>query len=395
MLAQINGKQLKVKNNSQLLQGTVGEIMSIEFSDDWSALTKTAVFSAGDVFRDVIITGNEITIPWELLTKAERKLYLGFHGALPNGSIVMRTNIFCIGAIQPSYAPSEQEPDAPSPARADQIQAIAEQALDAAQELKSNAEAGFFDGADGISPNVNVQQIDGGHMVSITDREGTKQFSIMDGAPGDSSTGIIDSELSSTSENPLQNKVIKMLLDQKANLSDLISVDDSIRPSSTNPVQNKIIYQMYESLTDFINGKQDKSFFLADYGVTKASALESALRQGQIPILALDGHFYPLIFYKYTDESTGVLASFTFSGWNGSSFVYVTCAESDSSDSASDSSSNWNDWDDDGDHVTVWSWGTNVNPIAAPANPAEGSFLVWDGTKWSARTLEVWQGGSY
>lgn len=70
MIAQISKKQLSIKSNSQLIQGTVGEKMNVEFSDDWSALSKTAVFAAEDVTRDVIISADEITIPWELLTKA-------------------------------------------------------------------------------------------------------------------------------------------------------------------------------------------------------------------------------------------------------------------------------------------------------------------------------------
>ena len=33
--------------------------------------------------------------------------------------------------------------------------------------------------------------------------------------------------------------------------------------------------------------------------------------------------------------------------------------------------------------------------ITAPASPASGAFLVWDGSAWVAQTLSVWQGGSY
>lgn len=30
--------------------------------------------------------------------------------------------------------------------------------------------------------------------------------------------------------------------------------------------------------------------------------------------------------------------------------------------------------------------------ISAPANPATGQFLVYDGTAWTAQTLLTWQG---
>ena len=181
MIAQISKKQLSMKSNSQLIQGTVGEKMNVEFSDDWSALSKTAVFAAGDVTRDVIISADEITIPWELLTKAGHKLCLSFHGALPDGSIVLRTNIVSLGTIQPSLMPSGEEPEAPSPVRADQIQAIAEQALAAAQEVSRNAAAGLFDGSDGVSPFIAVQAIAGGHRITITDVDGSRHFDVMDG----------------------------------------------------------------------------------------------------------------------------------------------------------------------------------------------------------------------
>lgn len=35
------------------------------------------------------------------------------------------------------------------------------------------------------------------------------------------------------------------------------------------------------------------------------------------------------------------------------------------------------------------------NYIPAPASPATGAFLVWDGNAWIAQTLSTWQGGNY
>ena len=33
--------------------------------------------------------------------------------------------------------------------------------------------------------------------------------------------------------------------------------------------------------------------------------------------------------------------------------------------------------------------------IPAPASPASGAFLVWNGSAWVAQTLSTWSGGSY
>lgn len=36
-----------------------------------------------------------------------------------------------------------------------------------------------------------------------------------------------------------------------------------------------------------------------------------------------------------------------------------------------------------------------ASKITAPANPATGSFLVYNGSAWQAQTLATWQGGNY
>lgn len=53
------------------------------------------------------------------------------------------------------------------------------------------------DGQDGVSPTVSVTEITGGHSVSVTDKNGTQTFSVMDGAQGEPGT---------TDYNDLENK---------------------------------------------------------------------------------------------------------------------------------------------------------------------------------------------
>lgn len=45
------------------------------------------------------------------------------------------------------------------------------------------------DGADGVSPVVAVEDIDGGHRVTITDKDGTKFFDVMNGKDGVNTEG--------------------------------------------------------------------------------------------------------------------------------------------------------------------------------------------------------------
>ncbi len=138
MIAQLRGNLLEILRQSPLTQGSVGQKLAVSLSGEWSDLAVTAVFYVGALSRDVVVSGGEITIPWELLAEPEHKLYLNFHGALPDGSIVLRSNIASLGPILPSRAPSGDPPEAPSPTRADQIQALAEQALAVAQSVHTN-----------------------------------------------------------------------------------------------------------------------------------------------------------------------------------------------------------------------------------------------------------------
>lgn len=73
-------------------------------------------------------------------------------------------------------------------------------------------------GTPGYSPTVTVTEITGGHRVTITDKTGQHTFDVMDGS--DASV-TVDDELSNTSENPVQNKVITGAIKTKADLTDL------------------------------------------------------------------------------------------------------------------------------------------------------------------------------
>ncbi len=76
------------------------------------------------------------------------------------------------------------------------------------------------DGEDGFSPTVTVTAITGGHRVTITDANGAHTFDVMDGEDGQGGGSItVDSALSDSSTNPVQNKVIKTALDGKGTYS--------------------------------------------------------------------------------------------------------------------------------------------------------------------------------
>ena len=74
-------------------------------------------------------------------------------------------------------------------------------------------------GADGYSPTVAITDITGGHRVTITDVNGSHSFDVMDGEDSGGSSITVDSTLSDSSTNPVQNKAIKVALDAKGTYS--------------------------------------------------------------------------------------------------------------------------------------------------------------------------------
>lgn len=84
------------------------------------------------------------------------------------------------------------------------------------------------DGTDGYSPTVTVTEITGGHRVTITDAQGAHIFDVMDGQGG---SVTVDSALSTTSENPVQNKVITEAVSQLN--EDLSQLQDTLFTDET------------------------------------------------------------------------------------------------------------------------------------------------------------------
>ena len=73
-------------------------------------------------------------------------------------------------------------------------------------------------GEDGFSPTATVTKSGDTATITITDKNGTTTAQIKDGSDA---TVTVDSALSSTSENPVQNKVINSALNAKADSSDI------------------------------------------------------------------------------------------------------------------------------------------------------------------------------
>lgn len=110
------------------------------------------------------------------------------------------------------HGPADIDNDAePTPELVEQIMAAANKALDVANSVRQDADEGKFNGKDGgtgapgrdgtdgapgrdgsngapgkngVSPTVTVEDIEGGHRVTITDAAGIKTVDVLDGKPG-------------------------------------------------------------------------------------------------------------------------------------------------------------------------------------------------------------------
>lgn len=98
-------------------------------------------------------------------------------------------------------------------------------------------------GANGFSPIANVTKSGDTATITITDKNGTTTATVKDGSDA---TVTVDSALSSTSENPVQNKVINSALNAKADSSDIptktsdLTNDSGFLTTSTLPIVTSI-----------------------------------------------------------------------------------------------------------------------------------------------------------
>lgn len=149
MKAIVNNSCCQILYREKLPRKTVGKTIEVEFSADWEGLAITAVFEAGDVKKDVVYTGKPIIIPHEVLATEGLSVMLGFHGALPDGTIVKRTVPEWLNNVSASLDPSGETSSKPTPDWAAQVQTIALEAKEAADSVRSDAQAGKFNGSAG------------------------------------------------------------------------------------------------------------------------------------------------------------------------------------------------------------------------------------------------------
>lgn len=144
----VSSASVAVEEKEIITAGRVGLQCSIRFSPDWDGLVKTAVFDGAES-RDVIVTGERVTIPAECLAAAGDCLKAGFYGKSTDGAVVIPTVWASLGMIEHSVYPSGREGAAPTPDVVAQIQQAAANAEKMARSVREDADLGKFNGGKG------------------------------------------------------------------------------------------------------------------------------------------------------------------------------------------------------------------------------------------------------
>lgn len=151
-LLTVDGVSLKIERREILTSGAQNiYLCQFDFGPQWEGLDKTAVFQTRDVKISVVLdeTGR-CQIPYEVLVRPFMKVSAGVYGT-KNGELIMPTVLTDLGKVAKGVSPGEAAKE-PSPDVYAQILANSNEALETARALKADADAGRFDGVDGMTP---------------------------------------------------------------------------------------------------------------------------------------------------------------------------------------------------------------------------------------------------
>ena len=410
-----------------ITSGSVGLECSFRFSEDWDGLGKVAIFQGSMQIIDVALVGQEsCVVPHEVLQRALGHLKIGVYGTGEQGQRVTPTIWADAGRILPGVEPSEIEPTPATQSLVQQILEAAENAEEIAQSVRDDADAGEFDGADGVSPSISVTDITNGHRVTITDADGTRVFDVMDGEKGDPgeslayyhATVFSDGTTSLPQDMPTPLELAETYSDGAGLLPVLILHDrgwlyrDTVSFTTTHL---DLMYSQYNTSgaklalfegtfenrdgsgpwhvwvkgiqnngrTTWTIGKEalggggSEEIFWATYNTTTEAEITAAVTAGKTVLCKISDE----IFYLVSKAAIGPSGTaWLFASANQTS-MRVTWV----------SGSYWNSIGT----RTIPAAASDIGAIAAPSSPATGAFLVWNGTAWVAQTLATWQGGNY
>ena len=103
----------RAKQIELVTTGMVGASVRFSFGSEWNGLTRTAVFRAGKVAKDVVLTSDTALIPPEVLA-APASLLIGVYGSNSDGTLVIPTVMVRACFVLPGADPSGDESTDPT-----------------------------------------------------------------------------------------------------------------------------------------------------------------------------------------------------------------------------------------------------------------------------------------
>lgn len=357
------GRCAQALADNPVTTGSVGTPVQFFFSPDWDSLQKIAVFRAGDAAVDVALTGDTTTVPADVLTTAGLPLMIGVYGAATDGTVVIPTVWAKAAMIKAGTAPSGVDPSEPTPSWVAQVQQIAADAYNMANDVKEAAENGDFDGDPGPAGPAGATGPQG--------PKGDKGDTGPTGATG--ATGATGPAGPAGVGVPAGGSAGMVLKKRTSTAYDTEWVLDLPVPEITHFA----FAATYDSQTDSYTVTTGTGTTIAEMWAAQDSdgktivvtvninSGETVLTSSEVTFNTNDGAPYTcfinfggeseLGFYQLCNEGTG---------WNLRFIAFPATAE-------------------------------DVGAIAAPASASAGQFLVYDGSAWVAQTLATWQAGSY
>ena len=145
----VTGANARVTEKPVITSGTVGLPVEFTFDEAWDGLGKTAVFRAGSRSYPVSCVQSTAIVPWEVLEKGGVGLYIGVFGADEKGTVKIPTVWACADTIAAGTQIPETVPAEPTPNVYDQILTAASKAVETANSVRQDADAGAFIGPPG------------------------------------------------------------------------------------------------------------------------------------------------------------------------------------------------------------------------------------------------------
>ena len=111
---QVSGSNASLVSSESIPAGIVGARIQIDYAADiWQRLQKTVIFQ-GAVTKDVLTNSSMVTVPPEVVAKANVNLSVGVYGTDANGSIAVPTIWARLGTVRRAASPSGDTTTAPT-----------------------------------------------------------------------------------------------------------------------------------------------------------------------------------------------------------------------------------------------------------------------------------------